>query len=130
MKNLNRSVLAAMLLVLAGSPVIAHHSFSMFDRTKVQRLSGTVKRFEWTQPHCYFIITVSGADGAKDWLVETGGPGTLVRQDPRWNKDVVKAGDKVTVAINPLKNGDSGGDLYDLWTPGGLRIGPHAPNVQ
>jgi len=76
------------------------------------------------------VITVSTPQGTKDWLIETGGPGTLIRQDPRWSSNTVKPGDKVTVEYNPLKSGEPGGDLYDLYTPSGLRIGPHAPQVK
>ena len=131
MPSLKLIVFWAMFVVLLSSPALAHHSFAMFDRTTVKRISGTVKSFEWTNPHCYLKITVNSPDGTvKDWLIETGSPGSLIRQDPRWREDIVKPGDKVTVAYHPLKSGETGGELYDLFTPGGLRIGPHGQAVK
>jgi hypothetical protein len=130
MNRFSYGALTSVILILAGPSVLAHHSFAMFDRDKVERISGTVRQFEWKNPHCYLTVAVISSNGVKEWLIESGGPGSLVRQDPRWRKDIVKPGDMVTVEFHPLKSGEAGGELYDLYTPTGLRIGPHAPGVK
>jgi hypothetical protein len=54
------AVLAALALCTTAS---AHHSFSMFDRERTLVISGVVKEFQWTNPHTWIQLTVTGADG-------------------------------------------------------------------
>ena len=57
----------------AVSPVLAHHSFTMFDMTKRLTLVGTITSFEWTNPHSYIEIDVPDEKGAvKHWSIEMG----------------------------------------------------------
>ncbi|WP_305096862.1 DUF6152 family protein [Croceibacterium aestuarii] len=71
-------VLAAGLLALAGGAAQAHHSRAMFDLDKHVEITGAVREFQWTNPHCYIQLTVTNAKGeAEDWTVEMGPPHSL-----------------------------------------------------
>jgi hypothetical protein len=110
-------IVAAAFLGLAG-PAGAHHTFAMFDLTKVVTLVGTVKDFQWTNPHTWLEITVPMPDGTSvDWAIEGGSPNALVRKG--WKFGAVKPGQKVKVTIHPLKSGVNGGSLLTLTPEGG-----------
>src|SRR5258708_3753105 len=62
-------------------PAAAHHSFAMFDAAKTMTIEGTVKEFQWTNPHSWIHLMVTDAEGKSvQWSVELGGPSGLVRQ--------------------------------------------------
>ena len=104
------TILAAAVFAPASQ---AHHSFAMFDNTKLNKLSGTVKEFEHINPHAWVHLTVAGA-GARPvtWSFEMGSVSQLVRDG--WNQSTVKAGDRVTVAFHPLKDGSNGGQFRSV----------------
>jgi hypothetical protein len=109
-------------LAIAAIPAMAHHSFTMFDTTKQTTLTGTVTEFQWTNPHSYIEIDVPDENGAvKHWSIEMGSPSIL--QTGGWKHGTLKAGDKLTVILNPLKNGDPGGLLYQANLPDGRKLG-------
>lgn len=91
------TVLTALLAATAGGAAVAHHSFaSEFDAAKKLKLSGTVTKVEWRNPHTYFYVDVKGEDGAiHNWAMELGSPNVLMRRG--WTRDTLKAGDQVTV---------------------------------
>src|SRR6516225_3988161 len=98
---------AAAALVF-GSAAFAHHSFAMFDQSKQLPLKGTVREFQWTNPHAFIHIDVPNAEGGSDlWKVELNSPNNLKRQG--WKSNIMQPGDKVTVVINPLRDGTKGG---------------------
>ncbi len=108
--------------LLWGVPLSAHHSFSMFDMTKRVTLVGTVTSFEWTNPHSYIEIDVPSESGAvKHWSIELGSPSIL--QQSGWKFSSLKKGDKATLVINPLKNGQAGGFLSQATLPDGRVLG-------
>src|SRR5579863_8433928 len=99
--TLSRALLSCVFLVAAG-PLLAHHSFTMFDMTKKMTLVGTVTTFEWTNPHSYIEIDVPDEQGAiKHWSIEMGSPSIL--QQSGWKFSSLKKGDKTTLIISPLK---------------------------
>jgi hypothetical protein len=125
--QLFHAIVAAGILV-AASPVFAHHSFTMFDMTKKITLTGVVTSFEWTNPHSYIEIDVpdeqGGAGvnpGVKHWSIEMGSPSIL--QQSGWKFSSLKKGDKTTLIINPLKNGKAGGFLNTATLPDGRALG-------
>ena len=61
-------------------PAVAHHSFAMFDAGQTTTLEGTVKEFQWTNPHAWIMVTVNKQGQAQDWAIEMNGPTGLVRQ--------------------------------------------------
>lgn len=100
-------------LLLGASPATAHHSFALFDVTKSVTLEGTVKQFEWTNPHSWIHLVVLGANNqAEEWLVELPASAMLAREG--WNKNYLKTGERISVRINPLKNGMKGGSLQSF----------------
>ncbi len=98
----------ALTLLFAVTPVMAHHSFDMFDMTKQVTLTGTIKDFQWTNPHTWTWIDVPNDKGGVDtWGIEGMSPNFLGRRG--WTKRTLNPGDKVTVTIYPLKEGKMGG---------------------
>ena len=100
-----RSIIAAGLAMATAQ---AHHSFTMFNQTAEVTLTGTVKEFQWTNPHTFTFVDVAGADGkVETWGLEGMSPNYLGRRG--WTKHTLSPGDKVTVTIYPLKDGLKGG---------------------
>lgn len=109
--------------ILSWSPgASAHHSFAMFDQNKQVSIPGTVKSFQWTNPHAF--IELEAADG-KVWSVELNSPNNLVRQG--WKRTALKPGDKVTVVLNPLRDGQAGGLFNAVTLPNGQVLGNPKP---
>jgi hypothetical protein len=89
---------------------VAHHSYSMFDYSKLLSVSGTVAKHEWKNPHAYIWVYVPSVSqpGKHDlYAFENGSPSVL--QQTGWNKDSLRPGDRVTVEYGPLRDGRSGG---------------------
>jgi len=113
MKNLWRAAFFASLLAGGTEVALAHHSYAAFDVTTQKEISGTVKKFDWTNPHTWVWIDVSNDHGGVDtWGFEGMSPNFLARRG--WNRSTLKPGDKITVTFRPMKNGDKGG----MWVTG------------
>jgi hypothetical protein len=112
--------LAAALIVAA--PAFAHHSFAMFDRQKEVILKGTVKEFQWTNPHSFIEIETPDEKGAAvSYSIEMNSPNNLTRQG--WKSTALKPGDKVTLVMNPLRDGSHGGLFVSVMLPDGKVLG-------
>ena len=125
---MNRKTLmgAAVMAVALALPAFAHHSFAMFDSAKETTLQGTVKEFQWTNPHAWVQLLVTGPDGkVTEWSIECASPNGLKRQG--WRGNSIKSGDRVTAIIHPLKNGEPGGSLVILTLPDGTQLGRRGP---
>jgi hypothetical protein len=86
----------------------AHHSFAVFDMTSEKTITGTVSKFEWTNPHTFIFVDAPNDKGVMEtWAIEGMSPNYLGRRG--WSKTSVKPGDKITVTVRPLKDGKSGG---------------------
>jgi len=116
----------ALLATLAAPPfALAHHSTSMFEPEKRVTLTGAVKEFQWTNPHAWIQVVVTGADGKPaDWSFECGSPNTLSRQG--WKPSTLKPGDEITVIANPMKDGTNAGLMYTVTLADGRVLGPGA----
>jgi len=88
---------AAALALMAGTPLLAHHSFSAeFDSNKRVTLKGTVSMVDWRNPHIYVYLNVKNDNGTTtEWACEGGPPNVLLRQG--WSRNSVKEGDEVTI---------------------------------
>ncbi len=120
---------ASLLLsaLILGSPAVsAHHSFAMFDAEKSVTLNGTVKSVEYANPHVWVYLTVMNSKGQPEtWGMEGGNLGGLYRMG--WTKDAVKAGDKITMEVHPLKDGTIGGQIMRVTLPDGRAFGRGGP---
>ena len=113
---------AALALCLPSLPAQAHHSMAMFDQSKTVVLSGTVKQFQWTNPHCYIQLLVKDAAGKDvEWALEMGAPMYLYAKG--WRPSSLKAGAPLKVTINPLRNGEPGGIVLTASGADGKQIG-------
>jgi Family of unknown function (DUF6152) len=109
-------------VVFAAHPLLAHHSFAMFDTAKRLTMSGTVTAFEWTNPHVYIEIDVPDDKGVvKHWSVELGSPSILMQAG--WKFSDVKVNDTITVVLNPLRSGEAGGLLVTATVRDGRVLG-------
>ena len=105
------AILAAGIL-LAGAPALAHHSFAMFDQRQMMTLEGTVHEFQWTNPHAFIELDVRNSARTQRWSIELNSPNNLTRQG--WRRTSLKAGERISVRIAPLRNGNTGGLFLDL----------------
>lgn len=97
------SVVVSVMLATPGA--IAHHSFAAeFDGNKPLNMKGIVTKIEWSNPHTYFYLDVTGSDGkVVNWGMEMGSPNGLMRAG--WTRNTLKVGDEVTVEGAQAKDG-------------------------
>ncbi|MGB6452771.1 MAG: DUF6152 family protein [Steroidobacteraceae bacterium] len=119
------SVLAVALT--AAWPAFAHHSFAMFDHDHQIKLKGTVKYFQWTNPHVYILLAAIQPSGGppKNYTIECANPGILDRVGWKWN--MIKVGDTITTIIAPLRSGQPGGLLKEVTLADGRSFNNGAP---
>ncbi|MEP7247560.1 MAG: DUF6152 family protein [Gammaproteobacteria bacterium] len=119
------SLVTRLIFIIAlclSEPAFAHHSFAMFDQKKSVTLKGTVREFQWTNPHAFIHIEVpNGSGGTALWQVELNSPNNLKRQG--WKSTSLKAGDVVTLVANPLRDGSKGGLFVCVTRPDGTVLG-------
>lgn len=124
--NARRIVSLALLLPSIATLAVAHHSGAMFDDTKSITLTGTVKQFQWTNPHCWIQLLVPAQNGPSvEWSVELGAPFELFRTGMR--PTTLKAGDKITVVVRPIRDGSRAGLFVSATGPDGKPFGQAAP---
>ena len=102
----NLSVLVAGLgLLVSSAPLSAHHSFAAeYDEKAPMKITGTVTKVEWMNPHARFYVDVKDESGAlTNWNFELGSPNVLKRQG--WTRESLKVGDTVTVEGYLAKDG-------------------------
>lgn len=117
-----RLLLPCLLFAGAALPVVAHHSFSMFDETKEVVLKGAVKEFQWSNPHTWIQLNVTDASGnVVEWSIEGGSPNLVARQG--WKRNTFKPGDQVEVTVHPLRDGQPGGSFMRAVLPDGRTLG-------
>ena len=114
--------LAGIAAAMFALPALAHHSFAMFDANQTTALEGTVKEFQWTNPHSWIMLTVAKEGQAQDWAVELGGPSGLARQG--WRPKTLTPGMPVKLLIHPLRDGTNGGQFMEITLRGQMKNGP------
>ena len=93
----------------------------MFDMSRRVTLTGTVREFQWTNPHSWIELTVMRGDAKEEWSIEALSPNVLGRQG--WKKNTLKAGDPITVVINPMRDDSKGGNLVAVTLADGTTLG-------
>jgi hypothetical protein len=117
------------VLTVAGAPVLAHHSFAMYDHSRTLTIKGEVTKFQWTNPHGYLELDVKQKDGSvKHFSCEMTSINMMTRLG--WRSNMIKAGDQVVATVAPLLNGDPAGLLLDVVLPSGKKLEPGVPAVQ
>lgn len=113
-----RRYLFAILASLAAvSPALAHHSFSMFDQTRLLPMqNATVTRFQWTNPHSFVVVEAAGTR----YVLECNSVNLMTKAG--WKFNTLKAGDKVSLVYYPLRDGKAGGMLKTITLPNGKTL--------
>jgi len=138
MKSRFGLVAAALGLLSAGIPALAHHSFAAeFDTKKPVTLQGTVTKIDWMNPHIWIYLDTKDESGAvAHWQCEGAPPNTLTRNG--WSKNSLKAGDQVTIEGVRSKDGSNTCNSRTVKLPDGRSVfagsaddgGPKAPSAQ
>ena len=105
---------------LPAGPAVAHHSFGMFDVQKEVTLTGTVREFQWTNPHSWLQLQVNEGGRTVEYSIELGSPNSMSRRG--WRRTTFEPGDKVTVVMNPMRDGAPGGALVYAVLADGKRM--------
>ena len=109
-------------VLLGGATLFAHHSFAAFDMEKTATLSGTVKEFQWLNPHSWIQMIVTDESGnAVEWSIEMSSPSSLSRQG--WKPKTLKPGDKISVIMHPLRDSRPGGSFISGTLADGSKMG-------
>jgi hypothetical protein len=111
---------------LSGAPAYAHHSYAMFDSTKTMTVTGTVKQFQFTNPHSWIQVMAPAPNGGAltEWSVQMGAPFELVRAG--MGPQTLKPGDKIVLQIHPAKDGGAAGSFLSAADGDGHPIGKAA----
>jgi hypothetical protein len=98
-------VVVGVASLLAAATAAAHHSFAAeFDVNRPIKLTGTVTKIEWTNPHAWVFVDAKDDKGvAQNWAIELVGINDLLRLG--WGRDKVKTGDVVSIDGFGAKNG-------------------------
>jgi Family of unknown function (DUF6152) len=109
--NFKALSLAAIAIPALAAPAFAHHSFAMFDAAKTITVKGTVKEYEWTNPHSWLRVMVVDAKSGKplQWAFEMSSPERQIKLG--MTRDSVKPGDSISVTFHPMKDGTRGGQF-------------------
>ncbi|HTA46759.1 MAG TPA: DUF6152 family protein [Bryobacteraceae bacterium] len=111
------------LCAIAGAvPLLAHHSFAAeYDSSKPIKISGTVTKMEWMNPHARFYVDVKDAEGkVTNWNFELGAIPVLLKQG--WRRESLKVGDQVTVEGSRAKDGSTSANARSVVLPDGRRV--------
>ena len=115
-------MIAGLGLLLAAVPVLAHHSFAAeFDAKKPVKLSGTVTKMEWINPHAWIYIDVKNTDGTvTNWMVEAGAPNALLRRG--WTKNSLLPGTEIVIEGYQAKDGATRANGRDITFKDGKKL--------
>ena len=113
---------AAVVMLGAGAPLVAHHAFSAeFDSSRPVTLKGKVTKMEWINPHAWLHMEVKSPDGkVVSWAVEGGAPNALLRRG--WNRTSVPPGTEIVVEGYRAKDGSNRANGRDVTLANGTKL--------
>ena len=121
------AVLVSTLVLALSGPALAHHAFAMFDTNREVLLDGTVKDFQWTNPHTWVQLLVKDSSGKEvEWSIEGSSPNNLSRFG--WTRNSLKTGDHVQAVVHPMKDGQVGSASLVKITVNGQTVGASKPS--
>jgi hypothetical protein len=122
MKIWTRTLLVLAVAATGAGAAVAHHSFAAeFDAAKKLKLTGTVTKVQWRNPHTYFYVDVKGDDGQiHNWAMELGSPNVLMRRG--WTRDTLKIGDQVTIEGARARDNSYKGNANSVSMADGKRL--------
>jgi hypothetical protein len=104
MKSKFLSLAMALALTVGTLPLGAHHSTTMYNMAAPTTVTGKVKRFEWTNPHAYIYLDVTGEDGkVVTWEIEMMSLNHL--KSYGWTRKTVVEGDTISATGGAAKSG-------------------------
>ena len=118
-----RLVLAVIgLALISTARAGAHHSFAPYETTVQIKLEGVITEYRWANPHVYFEIDAPDASSGqmKHWLIECASTSILNRAG--WKFNLLKPGDKVTLIVSPLRNGEPAALLKQITLADGRKL--------
>ncbi|HSG34573.1 MAG TPA: DUF6152 family protein [Sphingomonadaceae bacterium] len=118
---------AALAALSFAAPATSHHSFAMFDRDHPVEISGTVREFQWVNPHTWIQIIVPGEIRVTEWSIEGRSPNVLARRG--WTRKSILPGDRVTLTIYPLLSGRPGGAIVSVKFADGRVLNADTPTA-
>ncbi|MGC3981447.1 MAG: DUF6152 family protein [Steroidobacteraceae bacterium] len=102
-------IATAVSTALGAAAVLAHHSIAVFDQDKEVTITGTVKKFSYTNPHGWIDLEVPNDKGGVDeWSIEMASQAQL--RGRGWTPTTLKAGDKITAVLHPRRDGTKAGN--------------------
>ena len=113
---------AAVVVLVAGAPIVAHHAFSAeFDGSRPVTLKGKVTKMEWINPHAWLHMEVRSPDGKTiSWAIEGGAPNALLRRG--WNRNSVPLGTEIVVQGFQAKDGSNRANGRDVTLANGTKL--------
>ncbi len=126
MKNRVLGVLLTAAVLMMAAPLVAHHGAASFNTEKELTLKGTVTEWIWANPHCFLKFDAMDDTGTvRNWAVETQNPTDMSVRG--WRRISFKAGDPVTVTLQPVKNGAPVGRVVKVVLANGQTLGTTGP---
>jgi hypothetical protein len=118
---MRKMIIAALGVLLVSVPLLAHHGAAALDTGKEITLKGTVTEWIWSNPHCFLQFDAKDDTGTvRNWAVETQNPTAMTQRG--WSRTSFKAGDEVTVILEPVKNSQPIGRLLTVVLPNGQKL--------
>jgi hypothetical protein len=119
--KLRASIPAALAAAVLAGPASAHHSFAIFDQSKLEYKTGALKQLEFVNPHAWVHMMVVDASGKPaEWSFEAGSP--LQLQGLGWRPDEFHPGDRITMGYRPMKDGSRGGQVMSVMLANGHKV--------
>jgi hypothetical protein len=122
MNSKSRGILAAVLgLLFAAMPALAHHSAAVqYDVNKSVKVTGTLVKVEWQNPHNWYYVDIKESDGSvTHWAAEGAPPGHLFRDGVERTTLTSLVGSTVTMEGAPARDGTKNMSAHKMTLPDG-----------